>query len=253
MVDYPLMQVEIIGDELDEITVTKARQQISRILGIEQDLLPFYRMAQDDTVLSPLMVQLRGLHIPRTASVYESLVLAIVGQQISSHVAGLLRTLLINTYGSVVEVAGHTYHSFPRVSEIAAAGIDGLRVVKLSNRKAQYIVGISNGIMSGELDLENLHSLGDEEVIRKLTSIRGVGLWTAHWLLIRALGRSDGFPYEDLALCRTLSQLLGLAAPLTPKEASEYSQRWSPFRSYATTYLFAAMRSGLIGKTSTNT
>jgi DNA-3-methyladenine glycosylase II len=242
----PLLQVEITGGKLDEITVTKAGQQISWILGIEQDLLSFYRMAQNDPVLSPLVVKLGGLHMPQTASIYEALVLAIVGQQINSQVAGMLRTLLINTYGPKIEIAGHTYHSFPRVSDIAAASIDGLRAVKLSNRKAQYITDISNGIMSGELELESLHSSGDEEVISKLTDIRGVGSWTAHWLLIRALGRSDGFPYEDLALCRTLSHLLGLAAPMTPKEALEYSQRWSPCRSYVITYLFAAIRSGLI-------
>jgi len=83
-------------------------------------------------------------------------------------------------------------------------------------------------------------------VIKILTGIRGVGLWTANWLFIRTLGRSDGFPHSDLALCRTLGRLLNGETPLSPEETLEYSRRWSPFRSYVTAYLFAAMRSGYV-------
>ena len=69
-------------------------------------------------------------------------------------------------------------------------------------------------------------------------------MWTAQWLLIRGLGRTDGFPHGDLALARTLGQLLGNQRPPWPNEALDYSRRWSPFRSYVTTYIFAAARSG---------
>lgn len=244
--DSPSLEVGIIGTKLDKAVVTKAQKQISWILGIDQNLLPFYRMAQNDRALSPLVKRLRGLHIPHTASIYEALVLAILGQQINSHVARLLRTLLIETYGPTLEISGNIYHCFPRATNLATAGITGLRAIKLSARKAQYIVDISNRIILGQLDLESLRLRPDEEVIRTLTSLRGVGLWTTHWLFIRALGRNDGFPHEDLALCRTLSRLLNSAIPFTPAATLEYSQQWSPFRSYVTSYLFAAIRSGLI-------
>lgn len=244
--DSPSLEVGIIGTKLDKAVVTKAQKQISWILGIDQNLLPFYRMAQNDRALSPLVKRLRGLHIPHTASIYEALVQAILGQQINSHVARLLRTLLIETYGPTLEISGNIYHCFPRATNLATAGITGLRAIKLSARKAQYIVDISNRIILGQLDLESLRLRPDEEVIRTLTSLRGVGLWTTHWLFIRALGRNDGFPHEDLALCRTLSRLLNSAIPFTPAATLEYSQQWSPFRSYVTSYLFAAIRSGLI-------
>ncbi|MFC1953970.1 DNA-3-methyladenine glycosylase family protein [Chloroflexota bacterium] len=244
--DSPSLEVVIIGTKLDKTVVTKAQQRISWILGIDQSLLPFYRMAQNDSALSPLVKRLRGLHIPHTGSIYEALVLAILGQQINSHVARMLRTLLIETYGQALEISGNIYHCFPQATNLATAGITGLRAIKLSTRKAQYIVDISNRIILGQLDLEGLRLRPDEEVIRTLTSLRGVGLWTTHWLFIRALGRNDGFPHEDLALCRTLSRLLNSAIPFTPAATLEYSQRWSPFRSYVTAYLFAAIRSGLI-------
>jgi DNA-3-methyladenine glycosylase II len=201
-------------------------------------------MALDDPTLSPLVRGLRGLHVPHTASVFEALVLAILGQQISSQVARTLRTLLIQTYGTPEEVLGVMYHAFPSPETLAAAGLEGLRSIKLSERKARYIADIAARTASGELDLEGLRTLTDEEVVRALTGIRGVGPWTAHWLLIRALGRSDGFPHGDLALQRTLGLVLNSGNPLGPDEALEYSRRCSPFRSYVTTYLFAAARSG---------
>lgn len=245
-VDSPSLEVEIIGANLDNTNITKAQQQIAWILGIDQHLSSFYRMAQDDPILTPFVKALRGLHVPHTPSIYEALVLAILGQQISSHVARMLRTLLIETYGPALEISGTIYHSFPRATDLAATGIAGLRAVKFSTRKAQYVIDISNGVISGQLDLEGLRTWSDEEVVRMLTSIRGVGLWTAHWLFIRALGRTDGFPHADLALCRTLSRLLNTAIPLTPAATLKHSHHWSPFRSYVTVYLFAAMRSGLI-------
>ena len=124
------------------------------------------------------------------------------------------------------------------------AGVDRLRALGFSARKAEYITEISRKVSSGHLDLEGMHALSDEEIIQVLTGLRGVGLWTAQWLLIRALGRDDGFPHGDLALCRILGQLLREGKPFPPEEALEYSRRWAPYRSYVTAYLFAAMRSG---------
>lgn len=98
----------------------------------------------------------------------------------------------------------------------------------------------------GSLDLEGLTGRPADEVVAYLTAIRGVGPWTAQWLLIRALGRPDGFPHGDLALQRFLGRLTN-DGPLGAEEALERSTGWSPYRSYVTTYLFAASRSGGVG------
>ncbi|MBW2306101.1 MAG: DNA-3-methyladenine glycosylase 2 [Deltaproteobacteria bacterium] len=243
-IDSPLLELEVQGAALDETVVSEARRLVARILGADQDMAPFYGMAFEDPMLARLARGLRGLHVPNTVSVYEALVLAILGQQISSHVARMLRTLLIQTYGPSLEVSAVTYHAFPRPQALMAAGAEGLRSIKLSSRKARYIAEIAAGVASGELDLESLRRKPDEDVIRTLTGLRGVGPWTAQWLLIRALGRTDGFPHGDLALLRTMGSLLNAGSPLDADAALAYSRRWSPFRSYVTTYLFAAVRSG---------
>ncbi len=246
--DSPQLEVKIAGASLDDTTVAAAKHQTAWLLDTDTDLSPFYIMAAQDTILAPLVDGLRGLHLPHTASVFEALVLAILGQQISSHVAHMLRTQLIETFGTPMKIAGVTYHAFPRPEALVAAGVEGLRAIKFSTRKSEYIVDISAAVASGTLEPEELYHQPDEEVIRLLTSLRGVGLWTANWLLISALGRSDGFPDNDLALLRTLGILVKHSKPLQSEEALQFSSRWSPFRSYVTAYLFAAIRSGRLAE-----
>ena len=98
MEDSPVLEIEFLSPSLDEATVDRARERINWMLGTNRDIKPFYKMAQNDRVLTPLVQELWGLHIPHTASVYEALVQAILGQQISSHVAHKLRTFLVETF-----------------------------------------------------------------------------------------------------------------------------------------------------------
>jgi DNA-3-methyladenine glycosylase II len=246
-IESPELRLVVKGRDLDDRIISEAKRQATRLLGIDQDPKPFYRMASEETFLDPLVQRLKGLHIPQAATVWEALVLAILGQQISSHVARLLRRSLVDNYGFPVTDDGSVHHAFPRPDVIAEIGVRGLQAIKISRNKAKYIVDIAGGIVSGSLELENLQTLSDKEIIDFLTAIRGVGSWTANWLLIRAFSRLDAFPVGDLALRRTLNNLLiKKPAPLTPAHALQISKRWSPFRSYVTTYLFAALRSGLL-------
>jgi DNA-3-methyladenine glycosylase II len=244
-IDEPLLRVELRGGALDEAGLAEAKRLAGLALGVEDDLAPFYRMAKDDGVhLGGLVRAGYGLHVPITESVYKELVLSILGQQISYQVARVLRTGIIEAYGESVELDSVTYYLFPRPDAIVDAGIEGLRAIKFSQRKAEYIHDISSRVASGELGLEGLRRASAEEVVRTLTKIRGVGEWTANWLMVHATGHSDGFPYGDLALQRNLGRLVNGGSPMTAAEALEYSKRWSPYRTYVTTYLFAMTRSG---------
>ena len=217
------------------------------MLATDADIGAFYDMALDDPHLAPMIRNMYGLRPTCAPSAYEALVLAILGQQISTHVARMLRNLIIETYGDRVTIGGQdqeTLHSFPRPETLADAGPDGLRAIKFSMRKAEYITGISQQIVSGDLSLEAMRDLPDDEIISGLLALRGVGAWTAHWMLIRAFGRPDGFPHGDLALQRMMGILVGDGSPMPPEDALAYSERWSPWRSWVTTYMFGAGRTG---------
>lgn len=248
ILDSPFLEITVTAASLNDATVAMAKNRIAWLLDTDTDLSPFYVMASQDPILTLMVSGLRGLHLSHTASVFEALVLAILGQQISSQVACLLRTRLTEIFGAPMSMEGVTYHAFPRPETLAAAGVEGLRAIKFSVRKSEYIVDIAAAVASGKLELEGLRHQPNDEVIRVLTGIRGVGLWTAQWLLISALGRGDGFPHSDLALLRTLGILFNEGEPFQPEEALQYSSCWSPFRSYVTAYLFAAVRSGRLAE-----
>ena len=174
------------------------------------------------------------------------MVLAIIGQQIASNVAAIVRNLLVERLGSRLEVDGTTYRAFPGADSILAAGMKGLCEMKLSERKAEYILDIAHQVSQGGLDLEGLHALTDDEVSRRLLALRGIGPWTVNWVSLRALGRENAFPVGDLALRRVVSNLYFDGRSIGADELETFSGRWSPYRSFVTLYLFAAARMGVL-------
>ena len=245
-VEESALEVSVSGSQLSDETVSTASEIMARMLGVEESVTPFYEMAGNDPMLAPLIAEFRGMRISQAASVFESLVMSVLGQQISSQVARVLRTGLIDAYGVSIESQGVSYSAFPRPQDIASRGVDDLRTIKFSARKAEYLVDIASQVASGELDLEGLRDASDDEIVEALVRLRGIGPWTAHWMLIRAFGRPDGFPHGDLALQRFMGQLLNDGTRLEAQAALDASTRWSPHRSYVTTYLFAAARAGML-------
>ena len=243
--EKPELSVELQGEGLTSDNVEVATDKVAWILGVGQELEPFYASAQGDPAMAAITQRFHGLHMPHTASVFEALVLAILGQQIATNVARIIRTLLIETYGPRQSIDGETYYAFPRPETLAALRVEDLRGMKLSQRKAEYVHGIACTALDDPEFIEGLHHLDDEAVVRQITSLRGVGNWTAQWLLIRALGRPDALPLGDLALRRVVSRLYFQDEPLNDTEVEEFCRRWSPYRTYATTYMFTAMRTGM--------
>ncbi len=245
-VDEPELSLELTGEDLTDADVAQAAEQITWLLGCDQDLSPFYDAVSQDPVLADVVGDFYGYHNTRTASVYEALVQAVMGQQIATNVARIIRSLLVENYGVRATIADREWYAFPRAESLATAEVDDLRQLKLSYRKAEYIQGIARGAVDSGDNFGSMHDLADAEVVKSMVAIRGVGQWTAQWVLVRALARPDGFPVGDLALRRTVSGLYFDGKEIDDAQLLDFSERWSPWRSYATSYLFAALRSGRI-------
>ncbi len=243
-VDDPELRVVLQGGDLSESEMEVAKTQVERLLGADQDLRPFYEFAGGEPVMSNLVKAFYGMHQTLALSVFETIGQAILGQQLSASVARVIRALLVETYGARLEVDGETHYAFPRAEAIAAASVEELRGMKLSQRKAEYLHGLALAELTTPGGLDRVSDLSDDEVIKEVTALRGVGMWSAQWVLSRALGRPDAFPVGDLALKRIVSQLYFGGESLTDGELADFSQRWSPYRSLATSYLFAALRTG---------
>ena len=245
-VDRPGLDIEVLGEVVGDKDTEEAAKKIAWTLGTTTDLQEFYAAAQQDPVLKTITKDLYGLHPTHSASVFEALVYAITAQQIASNVARLIRSLLMERYAPKLSVDGQVYYTFPGPEAILAAGMEGLRNAKLSTRKAEYILDIASKVAEGSLALESMDHLSDEEVGEQLVQLRGVGKWTSQWLQIRAMGRPNACPAGDLALQRIISRAYLDGQPVTESEVEEFSKRWSPHRSLSTSYLFAALRKGIL-------
>lgn len=160
-----------------------------------------------------------------TPDPFEALVSSIVGQQISSKAADTVWRRLCNLLGSIVP------------ESIAKADIHEIKGCGMSLKKAGYIKNIAEASISGEVDFNILSTLSDEEIIKKLSSLHGVGIWTAEMLLIFSLCRPDVVSYKDLAIRRGMMNLYDLKE-LKKADFEAYRKRYSPYGSVASLYLW---------------
>ncbi len=161
---------------------------------------------------------------------FEALTRSIVYQQLSGKAAGTI-------YGRFVEALGG------EVTPGALVAIDdpALRAIGLSAGKARYVRALAEAVVEGRLDLENASSLSDAEVIAALTSVKGVGVWTAQMFLMFRLHREDVLPTGDLGIRKGLMLAHGLRREAAPGYVERAGKRWAPFRSVACLYLWAGL------------
>lgn len=251
-VENPSLGIRVCGLTLTPEDVSWARERAAWILNIHTNLQPFYACARCDPALAPCLEALYGLHPPCMPSIFEGLVFAICGQQVSSLVARRIRTLLVERFGETLQWGEQVWKAFPSPERILQAGMDGLRNTGLSQRKAEYILEAARQAVDGRLPLEDMPSWPIQDVEARLALLRGVGQWTVDWVLLRALGYPDVFPAGDLALQRLLARLYNGGSPLGLEGTQALAERWRPWRGYAAVYLFAGARLGLFRLSASN-
>ena len=150
---------------------------------------------------------------------------SIVSQQISGKAAETVFNRLCNLVGEISPAA------------IARVSVEEIQQCGMSLRKASYIKGIADAVFSGEFNLEELKSLPDDQVIKRLTTLRGVGAWTAEMLMIFSMERPDVVSWDDLGIRRGMCKLYNHKV-LTKEQFMRYKKRYSPFGSVASLYLW---------------
>jgi DNA-3-methyladenine glycosylase II len=213
-----------------------AEPVVRKLLGAEFDLDPFYAFAELDTVLGPLVAQLRGLRPPIAVEPFETLVTSITAQQVSLFAAFAVRNRLVERFG----VRAREAYAFPTRERMALADPGELTPLGFSRRKAEYVVGIARS----DLDLHGLAALSDDEVKTELTALTGIGEWTADWFLARHLARPRAWPAGDLGVRKAVSAFYGDGRNLTTEEVRTMGERFDPFQNLTAHYLLSALASG---------
>ena len=186
-----------------------------------------------DPVLGRAIDAVGPFRLEMEPNLFFALVDAIISQQLSIKAAATILERVRALYAP---------DPFPTPEALAATPDEVLRAVGCSRAKTAYLKDLSARIVAGSLDLDRLPSLPDEEVIRELVAIKGIGRWTAEMILIFSLGRPDVWPVDDLGIVIAVQLLYDLPTRPTRQELLARGEPWRPYRTLASWYLWQSRR-----------
>ncbi len=183
-------------------------------------------LSNNDPLLKEVINKVGHIYREVEPNIFTSLVRSIIGQQIST---AAQRTIYNRLLELVNDISAQTIFSLEQTE---------LQQIGISNRKALYIKELASKVVNKEIDLESLKTKSDENVIKELTSLKGVGIWTAEMTLIFSLQREDIVSYGDLAIRRGMEKLYKIEK-ISKKQFDSYRNKYSPYGSVASLYLWA--------------
>lgn len=206
---------------------------------LDTDLLPFYDLAKTDVLLQRAVNEFNGLRNVGIPDLFEAICWGIIGQQINLTFAYTLKRRLVENFGRHVECDKEQYWIFPTPHEIAALTVADLDVLRMTVKKCEYLIGVARLIVEGKLTKELLlHARDYKKAEKMLVQIRGIGPWTANYVLMRCLRIPSAFPLDDVGLHNAIKHLMGTENKPTKEEILQLSSAWTNWESYATFYLW---------------
>jgi DNA-3-methyladenine glycosylase II len=206
-------------------------------------LPPHAALAAADPVIAGLVGRIGELSIEArrrgrpSGDPYGTLLRSVIGQQLSARAAATIHGRVLELFG------GRT----PKPSELLGADPAALRATGLSGRKVEYVRDLAERVEAGQLELDRLTELTDEEVIAEISAVRGFGVWSAQMFLIFFLERPDVLPTGDLGIRRAAREAYGLPDLPGPAELQRIAEPWRPHRTLACLYLWESLADVPVG------
>lgn len=235
--DAAVCRAEIDGSANGDLQ-TPLHGALLNILGLRIDPQPFAQLAAGDPLLAPLIRLNPGLRIVQSASPFEALTWAIIGQQINlSFAISLRRTFILQ--------AGRRHGSglwcYPEARDVARLSVEVLTSRKFSRAKADTVLRLASLVDAGALSLE-LPPSGDVAAISQaLLAVKGIGPWTVNYALLRGYGYADCSLHGDVAIRAALQKLLGEESKPDMARTEQWLRQYAPHRTMAAAHLWASL------------
>jgi AraC family transcriptional regulator of adaptative response / DNA-3-methyladenine glycosylase II len=216
----------------------RAHSSTLRMLGLVSDVSVFESRARRDERMARLLGRRHGMRVPMTATAFDALCWAVIGQQINVKFAAALRRELLDLAGS--RVGDMTAH--PDAAAVAQLDPRDLTKRRYSGSKADYVIGAARAVAAGTLPVDDLSSGSALAAEKALKSVRGIGTWTARYMLLRGAGFADCAPVGDSALATALQRLHAMDARPDHGQVQALMEDYAPHRSLATCHLWASLK-----------
>jgi DNA-3-methyladenine glycosylase II len=224
-VEQPRLAYTLLSEQpLSEEEQASVADRIRFFLSLDDDLQPFYAIAQADAPFAPVVERLYGLHQPKFLTPFEIACWAVLGQRIPWRMAHRIKMAMVEHWGTSITLPGGTYAAFPEVEQIAEVSNDELLAVVHNARKVEYLRAVIEFFQCVE---EQFLREGDyDEVAARIRGIRGIGEWSSHFILVRGLGRMERLSATDRELLKAASLIYNNNQPLTPAELQRILDRY---------------------------
>ncbi len=209
-VEEPDLRCHPAGGPVSSHTQATVSSALRRLLGLDVDPAPFYTLAGLHPGMRPAVAALRGVRPPRFPSLLEAFANVIPFQQVSLAAGVSIVGRIVLRFGERLALGGQVYYAFPDPEALAYADPDELRSLGLSHAKAGTLQAVARHILAGELSEQKLEALSSEAALQALTTLPGIGPWSAGLVLLRGLGRMDVFPPGDVGAQHNLARLLAI-------------------------------------------
>jgi DNA-3-methyladenine glycosylase II len=217
------------------------RQYVVEWFDLESDLKPFYKMASQDKLLKDLVTRFHGYRIIGQPDLFESLVWAVLGQQINVQFAYTMKQRFVEQFGEKLTVNEEHHYLFPTAEKVSLLTLDQLLPLQFSRQKATYTIGIGEAFTSGRISRERLKGLPLTEAKEELMKIKGIGNWTANFALMKTFRYPDAFPLEDVAIHNAIKNLKKMKQKPTLDQVKRVFKKYKGWEAYATLYLWKSL------------
>lgn len=236
-VENPQVTYELFSDEaINEAAKQAVCQRINTYLSLDDNLSEFYAIGRDDPNFAPIIDQLYGYHQVKFLTPFENACWAIISQRNLMTVSRKIKAALTEAYGSKIEVDGVTYRAFPDAGQLAVVDESDLRQVIGNLWKVEGIRSVARAF--DDVDEDWLQTAAYDEVYRWLRSIKGIGEWSAGFILLRGLGRMEKALLTDKWLQEAASKVYGHS--LTLEDIAQIAKPYGKWQGYWAHYLRAA-------------
>jgi DNA-3-methyladenine glycosylase II len=233
--------LSFLNGEPSPLTKQHIRNYVTEWFDLETDLKPFYTMAAEDKLLQPLVQKFHGYRIIGQPDLFESIIWAVLGQQINLQFAYTLKQRFVEQFGEQIIWENTPYYLFPKPEIVSQLNDNLLLPLQFSRQKSKYTAIIGEAFASGLVSKEKLKGLPLIEAKEELMKIKGIGNWTANYALMKTFRYPDAFPIEDAGVHNAIKNLKKLKAKPTLDQVRRLFKKYKGWEAYATLYLWKSL------------
>ena len=232
--EYSLFSAKPFSQAMENAVV----ERITFFLSLKDDLQPFYRLGRADPDFAPIIEHLYGYHQVKFLTPFENACWAVLTQRNPMKIAQQTKQALVEKYGSSLEVSGSVYWAFPEPMQIAVVDESELSKMIRNDRRTEYLVAAARAF--SEADEEFLKTASDEAVEAWLRNIKGIGEWSATFIMVRGLGRMERVPLTEARLFEAASRVYGHGEELSRDDLKRLADKYGLWQGYWAHYIRVA-------------